>query len=101
MLAPKRVLQSCRSTPAFFCIFEFDLLKSEFLQANVEVISIEQSYNDKGDNCHYNILGFKNSLTDKFSKKYFKNPTLFVCCRGSYIQVSEQEFMALDKYSCN
>ena len=83
------------------CVFSLEDLKSDFENINGAEIKIEQQDNDKGDNCHYNILNIKDKFTDKFSIKYFKHPYLYVCCGNDLKQISEDDAKKLKEYVCN
>jgi hypothetical protein len=88
------------SEPAFFCIFDFEEIVITYQQANEAPIIISPSQSDKGDECHYNIINFKDKLTDKFSKEKFKTPNLYVCCGDNYRALTSIEFSKLEEFEC-
>jgi len=89
------------SNPIFFCKFNFYDLKSEYQSSNPDEIIFEQDNSDKGDTCHFDIKGFKDSLTENFCKKNFVSPNLFVCCNGVIRAIGETDFIDLLNFSCN
>lgn len=63
-----------------------------------EKVSLEKTLSDSNDDCHIDICGANEKKCKDFAKSYFKYPNIFVCCKGTIINLTNENIENLNNF---